>query len=91
MLGLAVITLAGLLLPVGTYIRRSKFSLSWWGTGFPVAATAVAAVRYAAVTQAPQAALLAWALLLAATAQISALLALTISSVMTDQRTRPVS
>lgn len=90
LLGLAVVTLAGLLLPVGTSIRRSKFSLSWWGTGFPVAATAVAALRYAADTQAPHAALLASALLIAATAQISGLLALTITSVMTDQRTRAV-
>lgn len=74
----AAIRLFGLLVPIGRYLIRSPFSLSWWATGFPIAATAGASVRCALATQQASSIVLALALLVLATAWISGLLLRTI-------------
>lgn len=47
LLMLAVATLAGLSIPVARHLVRTPFTLTWWSTGFPVAATAGAALHIA--------------------------------------------
>ena len=74
LLAVAVTLLAALVVPVGHHMRRSPFRLSWWGTGFPVAATAGAALRYASVTHMTSDIALAGGVLVLATVLISWLL-----------------
>lgn len=74
LLVLAVATLAALFMPVGRYLARTPFALSWWGMGFPIAATAAAALHMSSDGRGPLGDALAIGLLTLATLAISGLL-----------------
>ena len=74
LLCLAVAALAVLSVPVGRHLARTPFTLTWWSTGFPVAAAAGAALHIANDCRGNVADALAIGLLGLATLLISGLL-----------------
>ena len=71
---LTLFTLAVFAWRLARILPGKAFKLSWWGTSFPLAASAIAALRYAAYHPGPIATGIAGALLAVATLAIAALL-----------------
>ncbi len=71
---LTLFMLAVIVWRLGRVLPGKPFKLSWWGTSFPLAASAVAGLRYAGAHPGPVATGLGVALLVLATVAIAALL-----------------
>jgi len=79
---LAVFVLAALLPPLYRAMRTQSFQWSWWAVSFPLAASAAAALRFAAAMPSPLTQWLAFGLLALATVAISALSLRTLASLV---------
>ncbi len=75
---LTLFTMAVLVWRLARTLPGKAFKLSWWGTSFPLAATAIAALRYAGYHPGPVAVGIAVVLLAAATLAIAALMVRTL-------------
>jgi tellurite resistance protein len=80
-----------LLLPrTVAWLRGQPFLLSWWALGFPLAASAVAALRYAKATPSVWAEWLALALLFVASGTVAALAWRSLRGLLRGERMLPV-
>lgn len=87
---LAVFLLAVLLPRVYAMVRERPFEFSWWALSFPLAATAVAAQRYAAAWPSTPGRIAAFSLLALSTLAIGALLGLSLRTIVRSRALRAV-